>query len=377
VGSEPQMTHGIILKTTNGGVNWLYLTIIDSIYEAPAYYNLFFLNPNTGFVCGYWYKIFKTTNGGISWNGIITPSYGNLTYWAIKFFDEMTGFIAGRYGIMYKTTTGGANWLSYDTAHSYINDMYFFNVNTGFKCDGYCGIYKTTNSGLNWTYKFVLDSLGIGGGNMESIDFIDENTGYVTGHGALFKTTNGGNDWKSVFIIHNNQLWSVKAINNNVYVGCDSNYIMYSSNFGINWCKQILNTNYGFVHSIYFTDSNTGYLCTQNDIFKTTNGGVSVNNLSTEIPKELMLFQNYPNPFNATTKIRFAIKEEGKGKREKTKLVIYDILGKEVQTLVNEELSPGTYEVTFDGAGLSSGIYFYQLSIDNVQFATKKMVILK
>jgi N-acetylneuraminic acid mutarotase len=108
--------------------------------------------------------------------------------------------------------------------------------------------------------------------------------------------------------------------------------------------------------------------------FTTLNTGI--NNISTEIPKEFKLYDNYPNPFNPTTKICFALKEDGRGKKEETKLVVYDILGKEIAVLVNEQLQPGTYEVTFDGSNFPSGVYFYKLTAGNFS-DTKKLILMK
>jgi hypothetical protein len=106
------------------------------------------------------------------------------------------------------------------------------------------------------------------------------------------------------------------------------------------------------------------------------------------IPKEFSLSQNYPNPFNPTTKIKFSIptpllnKERGRG--EVVTLKVYDVLGNEVATLVNEVKSPGEYEVEFDGSKLSSGIYFYQIksadpesSSGQAFIQTKKMILLR
>ncbi len=92
---------------------------------------------------------------------------------------------------------------------------------------------------------------------------------------------------------------------------------------------------------------------------------------SAEIPAEYALKQNYPNPFNPATKIGFNIKQAGF-----TTLKIYDILGREVESLVNAEMQPGTYEVSFDGHGLSSSVYFYRLNSGSFS-GMKKMVLTK
>ena len=83
------------------------------------------------------------------------------------------------------------------------------------------------------------------------------------------------------------------------------------------------------------------------------------------------LFQNYPNPFNPTTKIRYEISE-----RSLVTLKVYDVLGREVATLVNEEKPAGSYEVNFDATELTSGIYFYQLKAGKF-LQTKKMILLR
>jgi len=103
----------------------------------------------------------------------------------------------------------------------------------------------------------------------------------------------------------------------------------------------------------------------------TINYVVGIKELSTETPESFQLHQNYPNPFNPITKIKFEIPKSGL-----TKLVVYDILGREISTLVNEYLNPGIYETTFNAEYLSSGIYFYRIKFDNFNI-TKKLILLK
>jgi hypothetical protein len=100
---------------------------------------------------------------------------------------------------------------------------------------------------------------------------------------------------------------------------------------------------------------------------------IGIKNISSEIPSSYSLSQNYPNPFNPVTKIKFDISANSVGQ---TFLSVYDLLGREVATLVNEQLQPGTYEVTFDGSNLPSGVYFYRLSSGNY-IETKKMLMIK
>jgi hypothetical protein len=104
---------------------------------------------------------------------------------------------------------------------------------------------------------------------------------------------------------------------------------------------------------------------------------IGIEPIGTEIPTKFDLFQNYPNPFNPVTKIKFDIPlsrgvSEGRG----VLLKIYDILGKEISSLVNEELKPGTYEIEWNAENIPSGVYFYSL-ITNDFTQTKRMVVLK
>ncbi|MEZ4823233.1 MAG: T9SS type A sorting domain-containing protein [Ignavibacteria bacterium] len=101
------------------------------------------------------------------------------------------------------------------------------------------------------------------------------------------------------------------------------------------------------------------------------NGVVGINNLSSIVPDKYSLSQNYPNPFNPTTNVEFGIAELGF-----VTLKIYDGLGREVQTLVNGNLSPGNYKVDFDGSNFASGIYYYKLEAGNF-VETKRMMLLK
>ena len=89
------------------------------------------------------------------------------------------------------------------------------------------------------------------------------------------------------------------------------------------------------------------------------------------LPMTYKLEQNYPNPFNPTTEIRYQISEVSN-----VSLKVYDVLGREVRTLVNRKQGPGTYEVQFDASGLSSGVYFCGLRTKNYK-AIRKMVVVK
>ena len=105
-------------------------------------------------------------------------------------------------------------------------------------------------------------------------------------------------------------------------------------------------------------------------------GIVSVNNRKENLPAGFVLYQNYPNPFNPSTTIKYAIPAINNREATKVKLVVYDLLGREVATLVNGEKSAGSYQAYFDGSALTSGLYFYKLQAGNF-IQTRKMLLIK
>jgi len=117
-----------------------------------------------------------------------------------------------------------------------------------------------------------------------------------------------------------------------------------------------------------------------NGTFGPPTGIIPINTLT---PSRYQLHQNYPNPFNPVTKIKFEISADVRNQKSEVKLKIYNLLGKEVATLVNEQLRPGTYEVKFDASGISSGVYYCKLSAGypdgsgQVFSETKSMLLIK
>jgi hypothetical protein len=110
-----------------------------------------------------------------------------------------------------------------------------------------------------------------------------------------------------------------------------------------------------------------------------TGNPIGIKNISTEIPSSYSLQQNYPNPFNPTTKIKFDIPDGfpiGAFGNDNIVLKVFDLLGKEVATLVNEQLAPGMYEVEWNVSNFASGVYYYRIEAGDYQ-ETKKMIMLK
>ena len=123
--------------------------------------------------------------------------------------------------------------------------------------------------------------------------------------------------------------------------------------------------------SVYVTGGSVGNIITIDYATIKYSQPIAIQPISTEIPKDFSLSQNYPNPFNPYTKIRFALP-----KSSFVKLVIYDVIGSEVATIVNERLKAGTYEADWSADKFTSGVYFYRLTTESYS-QTMKMILVK
>jgi hypothetical protein len=119
---------------------------------------------------------------------------------------------------------------------------------------------------------------------------------------------------------------------------------------------------------------NDGGIYAQNINLDGTFGNpIGINPVSSNLPDKYSLFQNYPNPFNPSTKIKFSIPAFNQGA---VRLIVYDVLGREISTLVNQNMKPGEYEVNWNSSNIPSGVYFYRLVTRDFT-STKKMMLIK
>ena len=364
---------GTVLKTTDGGTTW----DIKPTNTTDHLYSVYFTDENNGIAVGGAGTIFnptriiiKTIDGGESWS--IVQS-GDTTLFSVNFVNQNLGWAVGQDGKVLKTVNSGGSWSAQtvlDTLEFIPNlySVYFIDQSTGWIGGSDRTILKTSDGGSSW---MVLRTTFAHSTIYRSIFFIDENTGWTGGWDSpILKTTDGGNNWsakggtgdlESIYFADENTGWASYR----------DGIILNSTDGGETWVTQLSGIN-NVVSSVYFVDANTGWAVGSNGtILKTTNGGVTFVEGEEELPYKFSLKQNYPNPFNPSTKISFQLVEAGL-----TSLKVYDVLGNEVATLMNEEKSAGIYEVTLDGSTLTSGMYLYKLQSGN--FAeTKKMVLLK
>jgi photosystem II stability/assembly factor-like uncharacterized protein len=317
---------GIILKTTNGGDDWFNLQS-GTNYDIRA---VSFPEENIGYII-YSKYVAKTINGGESWT-VLKDFPGDLLY-AMCFSDNSHGTILtiyqyGQTSKILRTNDGGNSWIE-------------------------------QNSGV-YAYLF-------------GVDFVDALNGIIVGmNGLTIRTTDGGYTWINRVSGTSKILEDVSYTETNsaTAVGYEGT-ILHSSNGGNRWTNQVSNTGRRLM-AVSFADSNNGTAVGENGtILHTTSGGITFLEVYEELPKEFSLSQNYPNPFNPVTKIKYSIPQSSK-----VVIKVFDILGNEIETLVNEEKPAGTYEITWFAEGLPSGIYFYQLKTGKY-VETKKMLLMK
>lgn len=386
---------GTILKTTNGGENWItsYHTSDSGLFT-----NLKLFNKDSCLICNA-YRIYKTTNGGVSWSFINPPDILGTYY--IYAFNFDTIWAGGQTGFndphLWLSTNGGINWFTkYQVGSGLEFDrIYFYNKRIGFCCTS-ANTYKTTNGGENW---FFVSSEGY----TRKIQFTDSLTGWKCGgNWEIKKTTDGGYTWISQTLpsgqgIYYARMYDFHILNSDTIWGCGGqiyttpvkiNGIIYkTTNGGLNWGYQLPDTNinrfYRYDH-IKFINKKIGWAYSSDSGITrlggvhTTTGGLDstiymgIKDIKSIISRDYILYQNYPNPFNSGTNIKYQI-----ANNKFITLKVFDIIGKEISTLVNKKQNQGIYEIKFDGRNLSSGIYLYSLFIDGVRVDTKKIILIK
>jgi hypothetical protein len=307
-----------VYLSTNFGQNWSFNS------SSGGNPNSFLIN-GPRFLAGKSMGIYLSTNYGVNWNNVIVSG-------AVNAFAVLgSNIFAGRYNGVLISTNNGSSWNP--TAASIIYPVFSLAVkgSTVFAGTQGGGIYYSTNNGVAWVQTLngeTVYSLAVNGGNVIAGTF----------DGGVYISTNDGVSW-----VQRNEGLTDRLINS---LFIDSGYL-YAGTGGASVWRRPISEIVGF--------ENVGNL----------------------IPGKFNLSQNYPNPFNPATKIKFELPSLSRSKSSiPVKLVIYDLSGREVATLVNEELKPGSYEAEWYAPGFSSGVYFYRL-ISGDYIESKKMVLIK
>jgi photosystem II stability/assembly factor-like uncharacterized protein len=311
------------------------------------------------------HRLYRTTNRAVSWttispdltNGPPTGNqvYGTITTIAAAPSDTNVVYVGTDDGNVWVTLNGGTSWMKISTSLPIRwvtrvavdpNDALTAYVTlSGYRYDEYLPhIFRTTDAGISWLD--ISSNLPDAPVNDIIVDPDSTEWLYVGTDVGVFVSENSGSIWN--------------YLGENLPNAPVTDLVLH------NPTRTLIAATYG--RSMYSIDLSP-VTQVENDI-------TSLN--------DFILYQNYPNPFNPSTSIQYAI-----GSRQFVTLKVYDVLGNEVATLVNEEKQPGTYEIEFnshsdEGRNLTSGIYFYQLRVGGPETSsgegfieTKKMVILK
>ncbi|MBN8583823.1 MAG: T9SS type A sorting domain-containing protein [Ignavibacteria bacterium] len=415
-------------RSTNEGVTWesdLQLTnqptskALPTISSTGSSVHIVWQENRTNDVEIY-YK--RSTDNGVTWESEVrlTNSSGVSQDPIIKAEGSSVNVIwrdtrSGTYEMFYKRSIdGGITWSSDTmlTAHSTglasLNSLAVYGSNLHIAWsdtrhnDDYEIFYKrSTNGGLSWGADTRLtnelrisESPSIKCNSSDvHITWVDLRDSNINAEVYYKRSTDNGNSWSpdtrltvyayagnpsillSGTIVH--VIWGVLPSGSEIHYKRSTNSgnswetsTQVSSSFSGAYYPNIAVT--GSKAHIIWHDVRNG--STNSELyydFNPTGNTIGVTNISTEIPAEYSLSQNYPNPFNPMTKFKFQMPISGF-----VKLTVFDMLGKEIETLVNENMKPGTYEVDFDGSKNSSGVYFYKL-ITGDFFETKKMILIK
>jgi photosystem II stability/assembly factor-like uncharacterized protein len=384
----------VMYRSSNGGATWNAVPIpptsstqILNVWAKS--YDEFFAGDMGD---GSYGRAFRTTNGGTTWQEILAGPGPSASINGIVFskMNSQVGVVlCSREGtatvITGVTTDGGNTWSVRSdgpvTDGTSINSLFcideqFFGFGSA---DASRRVWITTNGGNSWNERVTSFTAGqfLAGLSFKHDGLI----GIASISGQLptiSRTTDGGVTWSAGTIASgpggfSRVRWIVGT--NHVYVsgasgspGC----IARSVDGGATW--ELMTTNVpGVWHLEYFKDGSGMihmYSISGNgSVMRYRYTPTGVEPVSNAVPTEFRLEQNYPNPFNPSTRIPFAVRSSGF-----VSLKVYDILGREVRTLVNDNLQPGSYEVMFNADGLTSGVYFSRMTAPGFT-STKKMIL--
>jgi len=371
----------VLLKTTDAGFNW-------SVNKNGRMFSISIVNGQYIYGSGNVNSngiLYKSSNLGITWDSLLSSP--GLGFGYLYFFNQDTGLIGSGDtfdNYIYRTTDGGqTKQLIATFGGSQGGKFHFLKEKVNGEYYGWMyyggGInYRTTNSGLIWTEMPLIPTSY----SINCLFYLNKDTGWVTvgqGQHNIFITTNGGTNWLSknlpgVFGGHEIYF----ANSRKGWISSVYNFIYATNDGGLNWGTQVLPIPGS--GKIFFLDSIIAWNGDGNYLSHTTNGGgniVKINNIENSISSYFTLSQNYPNPFNPSTSIKYYLR-----KKSFVELKIFDITGKEVLNVISKEQNAGDYEKLIDFSNKTSGIYFYRLTIkDNrsntVYTETRRMIFLK
>jgi len=363
-----------VFRSTNNGDNWTQINsgLTDTSVTALS------VNSVDHVFAGTWNEggVYRSTDVGTTWMQVFGEGCWSsiATNSSDHIFVGAVGYDCPSHSGIWRSTDNGKSWdslgLNILIEAIEINKSGDIFTGGGF---GVSNIYRSSDNGANWT---LLYAMGGGSGGGEAIVFQQNGIMYwapgVNDAGVL-RSTDNGTTWDTVNAgLSNLNVWSL-AIDSNeyIYAGTPGGGVFHSSNNGISWDTINTGLTNRSVWSLAVSPSGYVFAATWGGgVFRSVQSTTSVREVSRRIPAAFALEQNYPNPFNPSTVIRYSLPVTGY-----VTLKVYNALGQEVASLVNEELKPGTYEVRWDASGFASGVYFYRLQAGSLAEMKKLMLI--
>jgi photosystem II stability/assembly factor-like uncharacterized protein len=351
--------------STNAGTSWGQVLNISARSLTVSGSNIFAGTQLSG--------IYLSTNNGVNW---IQVNNGITGYYIRAITSSGTDIFAGTTTAgVFISTNNGTNWapINNGLTNSYIFSLFKNNsvlyAGTG-PSDG--GVFRSTNNGQNWTFSGVTNQF------VYALTANGSNVFAASDLAGVFKSTDNGISWTQVNNgISNMFINSMAVYNNFIFAGSQSGVLVSSDNGALwtnfsqglpnNWFYAMV-TDSTYIYAGVYGGSGGVYRRPLSDL-------VGIKQINSNIPLSFSLSQNYPNPFNPSTTIKFSIPPSPL-ERAGVRLNIYDILGREITTLVNEQLKPGEYSVTWDASNYPSGVYFYKI-VSGDYYEAKKMVMIK
>jgi len=366
-----------VYRTDDDGDTWMKLggtndtTMYGDVWAMCEHNGIIFASMQLHFDA----TVYKSTNKGSTW---IRCGGSGLPF-GLSFIKGLEGsgdnLVAGTDEGIYYSTDEGEVWFPTNAQGVNIPSLASSGNYVYAAIPTANGVYRSSDYGVNWFVSLP-----------STVDYVDvaakDNYAYA---GSFFSgarySSSYGNGWSTCGGLPSDA--SVFAIgvvgDGTVLFGTDlsPNWIYYSTNYGINFSPYseglFVNASIeAFAINDTFMFAGSDY----NGVWRRLRPGIVSTETQNNLPVDFSLSQNYPNPFNPSTSIKYAI-----GNRQFVTLKVYDVLGNEIKTLVDEEKPAGTYEVEFNShsgnvRNLTSGVYFYQIKAGDF-VETKKMVLMK
>ena len=400
-----------ILRSADNGDTWQQqnagLTTVDVVAMTQAPGGSIFAGGRDG--------IFRSNNGGGDWNRPIEQTIGlnvndissnasgrlfasingwlaisddNGDSWIVPDRSFFVSFIAvgsgndvymgNSTGQIFKSTDGGDAWTELTTPvpSTSVLTIGVSGAGTVFAGTQFNGVFRSTDAGGTWVE--VNNGLGA---NFVITSFLFQPNGDVllSAFDGVFRSSNNGDAWEKQGVVPSPAVRDLERDSaGNLFIA-SSGGVAVSEDDGATWT----NINDGLLHK----DATALLIDATDNIYTGTRGGgvfrnvgqaVSVETRDEIFPSDFVLKQNYPNPFNPSTTISFEVPP---GLQQTVTLAIFDVLGRTVRILVNEELAPGSHSIVWNGrdksgGSVSSGVYLYQLTAENYQ-VTKKLILIR